>query len=151
MKRSALIGIVVLLCCMCAMPCLADNEEAAVRLVKKAAATFSEKSTDYTLKLLNTMGTFREGPVYVFAVSFDGMVLAHPANRKLVGKKLLDFKDTKGKEFVKEFTAVAKDPGAGWVEYSWRRHGEKEGTLKRTYIMRVPGKDFYVGAGYYVE
>ena len=151
MKRLAVIGVVLSLCCLFTMPSLAADEDAAVSLVKKAAAVFKEKGSEYALKVVNTMGPFREGPVYVFAVSMNGEVLAHPANRKLVGKQLIDFKDTKGKEFVREFIAVAKDPGEGWVEYHWKRHGENEGTLKRTYVMKVPGEDILLGAGYYVK
>lgn len=152
MKRLALIGVVVSLCCLYAVTCMADDQDVAKSLVDKAVASFQEKGKDYTIKLLNTMtGPFRKGPIYVFAVSMDGVTLSHPTNKKLRNMNVLKLKGTKGKEFIKEFIKVANDPGSGWVEYYWKRHGEKDGTLKRSYIRKVPGQDILVGAGYYIK
>ena len=50
--------------------------------------------------------------------------------------------------FVK-FKDIANGPGKGWTEYWWPKPGEKKPSLKRTYIMRVPGQNLYIGAGYY--
>ncbi|MFC1836193.1 cache domain-containing protein [Thermodesulfobacteriota bacterium] len=129
-----------------------DKEEQIKSLVDKAAATFKEKGRDYTLKLIGTIsGPFRKGELYVFAVSTDNLMLAHPANRKLVGKDMTDFKGAKGKQLFKEFNKVAMEQGSGWVEYYWLRHGEQEPTLKRSYIKKVPDEDIYVGGGYYIK
>jgi cytochrome c len=152
MKRLALIGMVVTFSLLYSFSCYAGDQEVAKSLVEKAAASIQDKGTDYTLKLLNTMtGPFRKGSIYVFAISMDGVTLSHPTNKKLRNMNVINLKDTNGKEFVKEFLEVANGPGSGWVEYYWKRHGEKQGTLKRSYIMKVPGKDLILGAGYYIK
>jgi hypothetical protein len=37
------------------------------------------------------------------------------------------------------------------VEYRWIKTGEKEPLRKKTYVMRVPGQDIFVAAGYYLK
>lgn len=132
----------------------ADQAEEVKALVEKAAATFKEKGRDYTLRLINIpRGPFMKGSIYVFAGNGEGICLAHPANRKLVGINLRQFKDAKGKLFVEEMLNVVKQTGAGWTEYWWLRHGEKEPTLKRTYVLKVPDQpdELFVCGGYYVK
>jgi methyl-accepting chemotaxis protein len=63
----------------------------------------------------------------------------------------MQLKDARGTFFVKEFVQVATGPGAGWVEYWWTKTGEKEPLLKKTYVMRVPGQDIFLAAGYYLK
>jgi signal transduction histidine kinase len=128
----------------------AGSDAEIVAMVEKAAAMFKEKGKDYTLKVIGSLeGPFRKQEMYVFAVAFDGTTLAHPVNKGLEGKNVLDMKDAKGKLFMQEFIKVAKDPGSGWVEYSWLRHGEKDPTPKRSYILKVPGENIFVGGGVY--
>jgi cytochrome c len=129
----------------------ADQAAEAQEMLNKAVVMFKEKGKDYTLKRLNSRGPFAKGELYVFALNMDNVLVAHPYNKKIVGKNLHKLKDTKGKLFVQEFKKVAQDPGSGWVEYYWLRHGEKDGTLKRSYIKKVPGEDIYLGAGYYIK
>jgi cytochrome c len=128
----------------------AGSDAEIVSMVEKAAAMFKEKGKDYTLKVIGSQdGPFRKQEMYVFAVSFDGLTLAHPVNKELEGKNVLDLKDAKGKAFMQEFIKTAKDPGSGWVDYLWVRHGEKDPTPKRAYILKVPSEDIFVGGGVY--
>lgn len=130
----------------------ADQQSDSVEIVDKAVESFQSKGKDYTLKLINTMsGPFRKGEVYVFAISLDGIMLAHAANKDLVGINQNDMKDGKGNLIFPPMIEIAKKQGTGWTEYWWVRHGEKEPTMKRTYIKRVPGQDLLVGAGYYIK
>lgn len=129
------------------------SEAEVIDLVQKAVASFKDKGREYTLKLLNAgYGPFRKKELYVFAVTMEGKTLSHPTNAKLRGADVWNLKGAKGKLFIQEFAKVAKDPGQGWVEYWWKRINEKEPTLKRSYIMKVPTEpDLFVGAGYYVK
>ena len=72
-----------------------------------------------------------------------------PFKKKLIGKDVSKVKDKKGTVLFGEFLKVAKKPGSGWVEYWWPKPGAKKASLKRSYIMKVPGQDIYIGAGYY--
>jgi signal transduction histidine kinase len=129
---------------------LALDDAELVALVEKAQAAFKEKGTPYALKLIGSLdGPFRKREVFAFALSFDGVMLAHPVNKGLEGKNVLEMKDKKGNYFFKKIIEEAKGPGIGWVEYYWQRHGEPEPTLTRTFILKVPGEDIVVAAGLY--
>ncbi len=144
----------IVLICLVTVPasyCAADDAREVKALVEKAARSFSEKGRDYTLKLINARGPFAQGQLYVYAVGFDNKVLAHPYNKDFVGRDVTNLKDTKGKFFAREMTAIGQDPGHGWVDYYWVRHGEQKATLKRVYVLGVPSENLYVAGGYYVK
>lgn len=129
-----------------------DQEAECKALVDQAADSFTKSGEDYALKLINSSnGPFRKGEIYVFVLGFDGTMLAHAANRDLVHTNQSQLRDGKGNLIFQPQLEVATNQGSGWVEYYWLRHGEKEPTLKRTFVKRVPGKDILVAAGYYVK
>lgn len=131
---------------------VADQATEVKDMVQQAVNTYQDKGRDYTLKLVNsTSGPFRKGELYVYAIGTDGIVLAHPANRDFIGKSQENLVDAKGKPFVANLLQMAKTEGSGWVDYWWLRVGEKEPTLKRAYVQKVPGENVVFSAGYYVK
>ncbi len=131
---------------------IADQAADTKALVEKGVAAVKEKGLEPALKEMgDPKGPFVKGDLYLFAGSMDKVtLLAHPfAKDKLVGPDLSKMKDSKGNEFFVKFKEIAEKPGSGWVEYMWPKPGAKDPSLKKTYIMRVPGKPVYVGAGYY--
>ena len=79
----------------------------------------------------------------------NNKVLAHPHKSSLIGKDVSKVKDPKGNVLFAEFLKVAKKPGSGWVEYWWPKPGAKAPSAKRSFIMKIPNEDVYIGAGYY--
>ncbi len=134
------------------MTATADQQSDSKELVEKAVQFFAEKGKDYALKVVGAAnGPLRkDGGLYVFAFTLDGTGLAHPYNPKLLGPQW-NLRDINGKYIIQDFVAVAKDPGSGWTEYYWNKPGETKPVAKKTYIMRVPGEEIFVGCGYYVE
>ena len=111
---------------------------------------FKSKGKDATLKAINDpKGPFVKGDLYIFAATMGNKVVGHPHKKSLIGKDVSGVKDKKGNLLFAEFAKVAKKPGSGWVEYWWPKPGAKDPSLKRSYIMKVPAMDIYVGAGYY--
>ncbi len=146
----AMVACVALILCASSMV-FADQEAEVKDLVNKAIQTFSGKGTDYTLRLISSSsGPFRKGEIYVYVMSLDGVMLAHPVNKDLVGKSQEDTKDAKGMPINAALRAPLQKEEEGWAEYWWLRHGEKEPTLKRTFVKQVPGEKMFVAAGYYV-
>jgi signal transduction histidine kinase len=86
--------------------------------------------------------------LYPFVQDLSGKMLFH-VNDKLVGKNVLGFKDSSGKEFGQEMVALAKTKGSGWVDYDWAHPVTRKIEDKTTYVMRVPGADLFVGVGAY--
>ncbi|MCV0441382.1 MAG: cache domain-containing protein [Hydrogenophaga sp.] len=116
--------------------------EAAIAHLKKVG---NDKAfEDFTKDKAN----WNKKDLYVFLLDTDGAIKAHGANEKLVGKNLLNLKDQNGKEFVKEFVAVA-GKGEGWVDYDWAHPVSKKVEGKATFIKRVAGTNLAVAVGVY--
>lgn len=96
-------------------------------------------------------GRFSKGDLYLFAFDLNGKCLAHGADHSLIGRNLIDLKDVDGKQFIREFIAVAKGPGQGWVSYKWKYKNSNEIGPKISYIERIKGKDILIGCGFYTE
>ena len=61
----------------------------------------------------------------------------------------INIMDKKGKCIGCDFVRIAKEEGAGWSEYYWPKPSTKTIAVKTSYIMKVPGKERFVGAGVY--
>ena len=151
MKRILLIAVALSLCiCWAGLASAATPAEAEAN-VKAAIAMVKAKGVDETLKAIaDPKGPFCKGELYIWAGSLDKVqMVAHPYKPKLVGRDLSMFKDTNGKQFFNEFVKVAKEKGSGWVDYMWPKPGQEAPAAKSSYILRVEGTPYFVGAGIY--
>lgn len=152
MRKLLALLMTLILGLICAGLAVADDAADTKALVENGVAMAKEKGLEPTLKAIgDPKGPFVKGDLYLFAGSLDKVTAtAHPfAADKLVGPDLTNLKDSKGSQFFIKFKEIAEKPGSGWVEYWWPKPGEKEPSLKKTFIMRVPGQDAYIAAGYY--
>ena len=76
--------------------------------------------------------------------------VAHATQKDIVGTSLYDYKDTKGKYVIRELLAAAK-AGGGFVEYYWIKPGEQDEKAKLGYVEPIPGTDYFIGTGVYLE
>jgi len=90
---------------------------------------------------------------YVFVIAENGIELLNAAFPKLNGRNVLNYRDSKGNYFVKEFIELAKNKGEGWVEYDWPKPGDVEKSHKLTYVRKatMDGKMVVVCAGLYKD
>jgi cytochrome c len=117
---------------------------------REAAEMIKNKGADAAIAEINKRdGRFVWKDSYVFLMNTEGNMLAHPIKASLVGKNMLDIKDSNGKFLFQEFIRVAKKSGIGWVDYMWPRPGEDRPTQKTSYILKVDGQDLILGAGTY--
>jgi hypothetical protein len=141
-----MIGMLAVVFSTTAMAANPSKDEAKV-LVKKAVSFYKAIGKEKALaEFSNPTSQFVKGELYLTVWDFKGNQIAHGANKKLIGKNLLDLKDTNGKEFVKEFMATGKK-GSGWVEYKWTNPASKKVEPKHTYLEAVD--DTIIGAGIY--
>jgi cytochrome c len=94
-------------------------------------------------------GMFEKGDLYVWAYDLDGVMLAHPKNPELVGKKLVDVPDSDGKLFRKEIVEKTRAKGRAWVDYKYLNPETKQLEYKTTYCELV--SDLIVCCGAYEE
>ena len=88
---------------------------------------------------------------YIWVHDLNGVMRMDPATPQMEGMKLIDVKDGHDKRPFFEMNKVAKEKGAGWVDYWWPKPGAPTPSRKVSYIKlcQVDGEDMVVGAGVY--
>ena len=127
-KAAAAAALVVELCLAGNVFAQSATKDECVAKCKEAAQLVSDKGIDAAIAEINKKdGPFVWKDSYVFMMDLEGKMLAHPIKPDLIGKNLLETPD-KGpdkKLLFKEFVALAKSKGEGWVDYMWPKPGEK--------------------------
>ncbi len=118
--------------------------EAAAKLVQEKGVEVSSQAIG------DKEGAFVWKDTYVFLMDLDGKMIAHPINPELTQRdSLVEVKDTDGKPMFVEFIQVAGNRGSGWVDYMWPKPDDENPVVKSSYIYRVTGTPYFVGAGIY--
>jgi hypothetical protein len=154
MKRSIQTTaiIVMLITCFAALVWAEGaTKEEVVAKCEAAANLIQEKGVEMASQAIgNKEGPFVWKDTYVFLMDLDGKMIAHPIKPELTEKdNLLQVADTDGKPLFVEFVQVAGNKGEGWVDYMWPKPGEEKPVAKSSYIQRVKGTPYFVGAGIY--
>jgi signal transduction histidine kinase len=156
MRRIITITLAAVLCLCLAATAFAEGatKDEVIAKVKEASTMISSEGQDAAFKEINNKeGKFVWKDTYVFVIDFEGTVLARAFQQGGIGKNWMNWQDKSNppKQPVKEMVDVAKGKGEGWVEYMYPKPGMGEDTpsKKISYIYRVPGQNFLVGAGIY--
>jgi signal transduction histidine kinase len=122
-------------------------------VVDRAAKLVSETGRDSFNRLRDKTGPFVFMDTYVFVIAPDGTELVNPAQPSLEGRNLMDMKDLKGNQVVREEVNAAMEHGSAWLDMYWFKPGENTPALKRTYVKKVLSGDniFIVGSGFYPD
>ena len=116
-------------------------------MVKKARAYLREQGPDKAYaEFSNPKGKFVDRDIYIYVYDRHGKNLAHGANAKLIGKDLLEMKDTDGAYVIKGLLKVAGN-GGGTFPYRWANPITKSIDNKIGYA-EMEG-DVMVGSGIY--
>lgn len=123
-------------------PCMAAaggaNKEDAVAMVKKGVSFIKANGAEKSYaEISNKSPQFIKEDLYLVVYGLDGMVLAHGANTKMVGKNLIDFKDVDGKAFIKERVETAKTKNSFWQDYKFTNPENKKIEPKSMYCERL--------------
>lgn len=159
MRKVAVIALVGMASIFLVASALAESatKEEVIAKCKEAAQLITEKGLEAALQEINRKdGKFVWKDSYVFVMDFQGTMLANGTNPGVVGNNLMGWKDSDGKMIVHGFIDVAKTKGEGWFDYKYAKPEEIKKPLeqrvsskKTSYVLRVPGKDLFVGAGVY--
>lgn len=119
-------------------------------MVKKAAAALKANGPEKTYADVNRKdGPYTDRDLYITVYGLDGVVRAHGANMKMVGKNLMEMKDIDGKAFVKERVDLAKKGKAFWQEYKFANPVSAKIEPKAMYCQ--PQEDIIVCGGVYIK
>jgi methyl-accepting chemotaxis protein len=129
----------------------ANEKEKAKALATKAVAHAKLVGTDQAIIDWNEnkSGEWMYGELYIFCVDTKGNTLVNLGNSKLVGKNVLELKDSKGKAFIKEFITIATSKtGEGVCQYYWSNPKTKRIDPKLSYVRAID-KNTFIGIGVY--
>jgi cytochrome c len=121
-------------------------KDQAKAMVQKAVKFYKANGKEKTLEAI-TGGKFQKAELYVFAYDTAGVLIAHPVNKSLIGKNLIDVPDDAGKLFRKEIIQKAKVSGSGWVDYKYKNPKSEKIEHKTTYFKKV--NDIIICCGIY--
>lgn len=148
MKKSFILLMVALMVAFTCHVYAVGTPDEAKDLVDKAVKLLKANGKDKSFAKFNDQkGAFVKDDLYIFVLDMKGIVLAHGANAKFVGKDMINLIDANGKRFIKEIVETAKAKGNGWSDYKWVNPHSKQMVDKTTYFVKVD--DVIVACGAY--
>jgi signal transduction histidine kinase len=119
-------------------------------MVKKALSYLKANGRDKTFAEIGKKdGQFVDRDLYLVVYGNDGVVRAHGANAKMVGKNLMELKDVDGKAFVKERVDMAKNKVPFWQDYKF--NNPVSGKIEPKTMYCVPDDDLILCGGVYLK
>ncbi|MDT8998147.1 cache domain-containing protein [Paucibacter sp. APW11] len=141
MKRLCSRALLALACVTLAPAYAADGgatPDQAVQMVKKGVAYIKANGTTKGYaEITSKAGQFRQEDLYLVVYGLDGVVHAHGANEKMVGRNLIDLKDVDGKAFVRERVEMGKAKPSFWQDYKFTNPENKKVEPKSMYCERL--------------
>ena len=117
-------------------------------MVKKAVAFIKEQGPEKAYaEITDRSGRFVDRDLYVVVHGIDGKVLAHGANKNLIGADQTLARDIDGKLFVKERVELAEKEQSFWQDYQSMNPVSKDVQPKKMYCERL--NDTVVCGGVY--
>ena len=114
------------------------TEADATAMVKKGVAFIKANGHDKGYaEITSKTSPFKKEDLYLVVYGLDGVVHAHGANEKMVGKNLIDLKDVDGKAFVKERVELGKAKPSFWQDYKFTNPETKKIEPKAMYCERL--------------
>jgi signal transduction histidine kinase len=110
----------------------------ATAMVKKGVAFIKANGKDKGYAEISSKGgSFIDRDLYLVVYGLDGVVRAHGANEKMIGKNLIELKDIDGKPFVKERVELAQSKGTFWQDYKFTNPVTKKIEPKSMYCEKL--------------
>jgi len=114
------------------------TKDEAIAMVKKAVAFIGQQGAEKAYaEFTNKNPQFIDRDLYVVVYGMNGVVLAHGANIKLVGKDMSDAQDVDGKYYVKERLELAAKKPDFWQDYKFVDPVTKKIEPKEMYCQRL--------------
>jgi cytochrome c len=107
-------------------------------MVKKGVAFLKAGGPDKGYaEISSKTSQFKDRDLYLVVYGLDGVVHAHGANDRMIGKNLIALKDIDGKEFVRERTELGKAKATFWQDYKFTDPLSKKVLPKTAYCERL--------------
>ncbi|WP_229219751.1 cache domain-containing protein [Rugamonas fusca] len=94
-------------------------------------------------------GQFVDRDLYLVIYGLDGVVRAHGANARMIGKNLLEMKDVDGKPFIRERVELARKKVPFWQDYKFT--DPVSGKIEPKSMYCVPEAELIMCGGIYLR
>ncbi len=148
MLTRFVLGIALLVAMGGAPDARAATAQEAQALSERAAAHLKEVGPDKAFSdFTSGANDFKNGELYVFCYTPQGLNLAHGGNPAFVGKNLLEIKDPDGARPNALIIQKGMTEGRGWVDFKWVNPVSKKIEPKSAYVIKTDNA--ICGVGYY--
>ena len=114
------------------------TKDEAMKMVKEGVKFIKAQGADKGYAEISQKGgKFTDRDLYLVVYGLDGVVHAHGANEKMIGKNLIELKDVDGKAFVKERVELARSKGVFWQDYKFTNPVSKKIEPKSMYCEKL--------------
>lgn len=93
---------------------------------------------------------FDDGTGYFFVYNSKGVQIVSADNPARENNNYLDSTSPDGRHLVQEYVALGRE-GGGYIEYSWPKPDTQQGAPKLANITPIPGTDWLLGTGFYID
>ena len=122
--------------------------DAAKFWVSKAISYYEVQGREKSLaEFSNPEGLFTSDEMYIFAMTLDGIVVAHGADAMQIGRDYMEISDYQGERYFQEAVEIANSEGSGVVEYWWINPSTQHIEPKCLYFEKVD--DIIICSGIY--
>lgn len=127
------------------------TEKEALAMLDRGMAYIKAHGSEEAFKAFSDPANkeFHDRDLYIYAYDFKAVNVAHGANKAMIGKNFMEFKDAGGKLLIPEMIEIAKTKGSGSTDFLWTNPETKKIQSKTGYIKRIPGQDVFIGTGIY--
>ncbi len=101
------------------------------------------------LERISTLRFEKDG--YFFGSIYGGLPLFTNGKITKGTKSVWDLTDPEGVKIIQEQNRAAKEPGGGFVSYSWPKLNSEKLSSKLSYVVAVPEWEWVIGAGIYFD
>jgi signal transduction histidine kinase len=122
-----------------------------VAFVADAAAYARENGREQAITAFNDpTGSFVSGTMHVFAIDYNGTLLADPTEPGAVGTNIMNLTDSFGTPFVQKFSETAQF-GRGYVSYTYPNPARNMTVEPKIAVVEDVDGTYYVAAGMFAS
>ena len=88
---------------------------------------------------------------YFFIYDFNCINVAHGVQKDIQGENLYNYQDSHGNYVIRDLGYIAANEGSGFYQYYWNNSVSGLEEAKIAYVEKIPGIDYFVGSGFYLN
>lgn len=102
--------------------------------------------------VLNRLNELRYGKNgYLFATTYNGIVIMNPMSPQIVGEDFSNFRDPDGNYVVKDMIKASKKSDGDFIYYKWQKPDTNNQSDKFSYVISIDDWEWIIAGGSYYD